>query len=78
MILAVTIGQLGELVWVSVAAGLVVSLTFSIALLGAVRGEDARRSGAGSAAAWFALSVVTLAAFLATVVVAVILITTKS
>lgn len=78
MILAVKLAQLGELVWVSVAAGLVVSLTFSLALLGVTRGEDARRAGTGSAAAWFALSLVTFAAFIAAVVAAVILITTKS
>ncbi|HEU4977727.1 MAG TPA: hypothetical protein VFT42_02415, partial [Solirubrobacteraceae bacterium] len=79
MILATKVSQLGELVWVSAAAGLVVSLMFSLALLGVTRGEDARRARAGAvAAAWFALSLVTFAVFLATVVIAVILITTKS
>jgi hypothetical protein len=78
MILAVKASQLGELVWVSLVAGLVVSVTFSLGLLGASRGAECRRSNAGNAAAWFALSLVTFAAFLAAVVIAVILITTKS
>jgi hypothetical protein len=78
MILAVKVGQLAELVWVAAAAGLIVSLTFSLALLGAARGGDARRSGQGGAPAWFLLSALATAAFAATVVLAVIMITTKS
>jgi hypothetical protein len=77
VILAVRVGQLAELVWVAVAAGLVVSLTFSLALLGAIRGDDARRGGQ-SGAAWLALSAAGLLTFLAVVVIAVILITTKT
>ena len=43
-----------EVVWVSLVAGIGVSAVFSLALLGGTRTGEARRAGAGTAAAGYA------------------------
>ncbi len=48
-------GALLEVVWVSLLAGIGVTAVFSLALLGGTRLGEARRSGAGAAAARYAV-----------------------
>jgi hypothetical protein len=66
---AVDAAGLLEVIWVSLLAGVSVTLTFSLIVLGSVRGATSRRSGAGGAAfAYGALAVFALAVFVAGVV----------
>ena len=58
-----------EVVWVSLLAGIGVTLMFSLVVLGSGRSERSRRSGHGSAATVYgALAVLAFAVFLAGVV----------
>ena len=67
-----------ELVWTAPLAALVVALTFSLCIHGAARASDLRRSGRnGAATAYGALAVVAAAAFAATVILGVLIITSK-
>jgi len=71
-------GKIGELLWVAPVAALVVSLTFSLLVLGSARAGEARRDGAGGVAALYGvLAVVAGLAFLGGVVYGVSVITTK-
>jgi hypothetical protein len=70
--------KIAELLWVAPVAGLAVSITFSLVILGVSRADEARRAGAGGvAAAYSALALTAGVAFLATVVYGVQIITTK-
>lgn len=74
----IDVGRLFELLWAAPLAGVVVSLTFAIALLGFIRAAGARREGSGAAATGYgALGFVALAAFLATVAFGVSIILAK-
>jgi hypothetical protein len=67
-----------ELLWTAPLAALGVALTFSLCIHGAARASDLRRSGrTGAATAYGALAIVAAAAFAATVVVGVLIITSK-
>ena len=71
-------GKIGELLWVAPVAALIVSLTFSLLVLGSGRADDARRNGAAGAAALYGvLAAVAGIAFFAAVVFGVSVITTK-
>jgi hypothetical protein len=66
---AVDTGALVEVVWASLLAGIGVTLTFSLIVLGSVRSAAARRSGSdGAALAYGALAVLALGAFVAGVI----------
>ena len=66
---AVSAGELVEVVWVSLLAGIGVTLTFSLVVLGGARYATARREGrGGEAAAYGGLAAVALVVFIAGVV----------
>jgi hypothetical protein len=54
MLAAVDVGGLVEVVWVSLLAGVGVTLTFSLVVLGSGRSAEARRTGRSSAATAYA------------------------
>jgi hypothetical protein len=61
---AVKAGDIVEVVWVSLVAGVFVTTAFSIVVLGGARSAEARRAGDGTAAAaWAALAVLAFASF---------------
>jgi hypothetical protein len=71
-------GKVGQLLWVAPLAGLAVSLTFALLLLGVTRAGEARRGGAAAvAAAYSALAAVATAAFVGVVVYGVVVIAQK-
>jgi hypothetical protein len=53
-LLAVDVGQLAEVVWVSVLAGVGVTTAFSFVVLGSSGWAQSRREGRGGAAALYA------------------------
>jgi hypothetical protein len=60
-VLAAGVGDLLEVVLVSLLAGLGVTVVFAVAILGAVRARDARREHRGAAEwAWHAVSLAAL------------------
>jgi hypothetical protein len=66
---AVSAGELVEVVWVSLVAGIGVTLTFSLVVLGGARYATARREGrGGEAAVYGGLAVLALVVFVAGVV----------
>jgi hypothetical protein len=68
----VSSSQLGEVVWVSLAAGLAITTIFSLVIRWSASFEAARRDGRDGAAALYAgLSVLGLAVFLVGVVLGV-------
>ena len=79
MILAkIDVSKLFELLWAAALAGVVVSFTFAVALVGLTRAAEARREGSGAAAtAYGVLGFLALAAFLATVAFGVSIILAK-
>jgi hypothetical protein len=78
MIATIDVGQLAELVWVAIAAGIAVALCFSLAIVGSVRAGEMRRAGRGGAATAHAiLALVALAAVTGLVVFGLIVIVAK-
>jgi hypothetical protein len=76
---AVDFHALGQVVWVSAAAGVGVTVLFSLVIFGAGRAGEARRGGQGAqAAAFSALAVVAMLVFLAAVAVGVTVMLNKS
>ncbi len=72
MLGAVEAGDIFEVVWVSLAAAVIVSTTYSFVVLGMARSAEAARRGDGTFALVYAgLAVVAFAAFAATVVLGV-------
>jgi hypothetical protein len=68
----------GELLWAAPLSALAVSLSFALLILGSARATDARREGAvGVAVLYGALALVAGAAFFASVVFGISVITTK-
>jgi hypothetical protein len=66
---AVSAGELVEVVWVSLLAGIGVTLTFSLVVLGGARYATARREGrGGQAVAFGGLAALALLVFVAGVV----------
>ena len=75
---AVDFHALGQVVWVSLVAGVGVTVLFSVVIFGAGRADEERRGGnSGQAAAFTALAIVAMAIFLAAVVVAVAVMLSK-
>ncbi len=69
---AVDFHALGQVIWVSLVAGVGVTVLFSVVVYGADKAGDARRGGLdGQAAAYGALAVVAMLVFLAAVALAV-------
>jgi hypothetical protein len=63
-IAAVEVGQLLEVVWVSLVAGVTVTALFSFVVLGGARSADAQRSGrTGAAWVYGGLAILALLAF---------------
>ena len=78
MLGAVKAGDIFEVVWVSLAAAIIVSMTYSFVVLGYARSAEAARRGNGTVALVYAgLAVVAFAAFAATVVIGVNIMLTK-
>jgi hypothetical protein len=75
---AVKAGDIFEVVWVSLVAGVFVTAAFSFVVLGSARSAEARRSGQRSALLWEGVAVVAFAAFAAAVVFGVHTMLTKS
>jgi hypothetical protein len=72
MLGAVKAGDIFEVVWVSLAAAVIVSTTYSFVVLGMARSTEAARRGNGTVAlAYAGLAVVAFAIFMATVVLGV-------
>jgi hypothetical protein len=72
MLGVVKAGDIFEVVWVSLAAAIIVSTTYSFVVLGMARSTEAARRGSGTAAlAYAGLAVVAFAVFMATVVLGV-------
>ena len=66
MLAAVDLAGLVEVVWVSLLAGIGVTLTFSLVVLGGGRFTSARREGSdGAATAYAALAVLAFTVFVA-------------
>jgi tetrahydromethanopterin S-methyltransferase subunit D len=79
MLAAVEAGDIFEVVWVSLLAGIFVSVTFSLVVLGGARSAEARRNGSGTASTvWAGLAVLAFAAFAAAVVFGVHVMLAKS
>ena len=78
MLGAVEAGDIFEVVWVSLAASVIVSTTFSFAVLGMARSTVAARRGHGTVALSYAgMAVVAFAFFAATVVIGVNILLSK-
>ena len=76
--LAVETGQLLEVLWVSLVAGVGVTGCFSLVVLGSARSAEARRLGRGGASAVYAaLAVLAFAVFAALVIVGARIMLTK-
>jgi tetrahydromethanopterin S-methyltransferase subunit D len=62
-------GDILEVIWVSLVAGVFVSIAYSLVVVGGARSAEARRNGDGTAAlVWAGLAVLAFAAFAAAVV----------
>jgi hypothetical protein len=76
---AIDFHALGQVVWVSLLAGVGVTVLFSLVIFGAGRAGEARRGGeGGQAAAFSALAVVAMLLFLAVVAFGVTVMLKKS
>jgi hypothetical protein len=76
---AVKAGDIVEVVWVSLLAGVLVCVAYALVVLGTARSAEARRSGSGTAALVFgALAAIALAACVAAVVFGVHVMVSKS
>ena len=69
---AIDFHALGQVVWVSLVAGVSATVLFSLVIFGADKAGDARRAGQeGQAVAYSALALLSMLVFLAAVVFAV-------
>ena len=79
MFAAVEARDILEVIWVSLIAGVVVSISYSCAVLGTARSAEARRSGNGSASVvWAGVAIIAFAAFAGAVVYGVHIMLSKS
>ena len=68
----IDVGQLLQVAWVSLVAGVGVALLYSLVILGTARASEERRAGHGNAAVLYtAMAVLALVAFLAGVAIGV-------
>jgi hypothetical protein len=76
---AIDFHALGQVVWVSLAAGVSVTVLFSVVVFASDRADESRRDGAGrQAAAFGAVAVVALVVFLGAVIYGVVVMLKKS
>ena len=79
MLAAIDAGQIAEVIWVSLLAGVGITGAYSLVVLGSARSQRARRSGqAFAAVAYAGLAVVVFCLFAAAVVYGVHIMLTKS
>ena len=79
MLGVVKAGDILEVVWVSLFAGVIVCISYALVVLGSARSAEARRNGKGTAAvAFVALAAVALAACAGAVVFGVHTMLSKS
>ena len=79
MFAALKAGDIVEVIWVSLVAGIVVTIAYSLVILGGARWAEARRNGASTAAiGWAGLALLAFAAFAGTVVFGVHIMLSKS
>ena len=79
MLGVVKAGDIFEVVWVSLAAAVIVATTYSFVVLGMARSTEAARRGNGTIAlAYAGLAVVAFAIFMATVVLGVNIMLSKN
>jgi hypothetical protein len=72
MLASVKAGDIFEVVWVSLAAGVLVSVAFSFVVLGMARSAEAARGGRGTVAlAYAGLALVAFALFAGSVILGV-------
>jgi hypothetical protein len=74
----VELGQIVEVIWVSLVASLLGTALFALVILGSARATEARRSEAGPGAAYGVLAALALACFLGVVVFGITVILNKS
>ena len=75
---AIDFHSLGQVIWVSVVAGVGVSVLFSVVIWGADKAGDARRAGQdGQALAYGVLAVAAMAVFSAAVIIGVVVMLQK-
>ncbi|MGZ6707723.1 MAG: hypothetical protein ACXVFN_12395 [Solirubrobacteraceae bacterium] len=78
MLAAIDIGKLFELLWAATLAGILVSVAFSLALVGLTRAAEHRRDRRrGAATAYGVMGFVALAVFLGAVVFGISVIVAK-
>jgi hypothetical protein len=74
----IDVGDLINLIWTSIVAGLGVCIVFSLVIVGFARATDHRRAGSGAiAAAYVALGAGSFVAVMGLIVFAVIVMTAK-
>jgi hypothetical protein len=79
MLAAIDVGQIVEVIWVSVLAGVGITGAYSLVVLGGARSLQARRSGqSGAAAAYAGLAVLMFCLFAAVVAYGVHVMLAKS
>jgi uncharacterized membrane protein YhaH (DUF805 family) len=79
MLGAIDVGQIAQVVWVSMLAGVGITAAYSLVVLGSARSLQARRSGhAAASAAYAGLAVVIFCLFAAAVVYGVHIMLSKS
>jgi hypothetical protein len=79
MIAAIDAGQLAQVVWVSVLAGVGITTAYSLVVFGIGRSAEARRAGrSGAATAYASLAVAMFCLFAVTVVLGVHIMLSKS
>jgi hypothetical protein len=72
LVAAIKVSELVQVIWVSAAAGVGVTVLFSLVVLGSARSAEARRAGRdGAATAYAGGAVLAFAAFAAVVVLGV-------
>ena len=74
----VEFGQIVEVIWVSIVAGLLVTGLFATVIHGSARAAEARRTGSGNAAGYATLAALAMAGFLGVAVFAITVILNKS
>jgi hypothetical protein len=76
---AIDFHALGQVVWVSLAAGVSVTVLFSVVVFASDRADESRRDGAGGQAAAFgAVAVIALVIFLGSVIYGVVVMLKKA
>jgi hypothetical protein len=79
MIAAIDVGQLAQLVWVSLLAGIGITIVYALVVRGSARSLQARRTGdTGSAVRHGAVAIVLFCIFAAAVVLGVHVMLSKS